>query len=163
MKSILGSRIRERRRSLKITQADLANRLEISASYLNLIEHNKRNIAGGLLVKVAEQLNLNSEELDGAQERRLLSELEGISNIPSISTINIDTQTAGELIGRYPEWSKVIATLVKSEQDAIESARSLADRLTHDSFINESIHRMLSSAASIRSAIEILYETTPGI
>ena len=45
-RTILGTRIRERRRSIGITQAELARRIGISASYLNLIEHNKRGIAG---------------------------------------------------------------------------------------------------------------------
>ena len=53
-KTILGARIRERRRTLKISQADLARRVGISASYLNLIEHNHRAIAGSLLRRTAD-------------------------------------------------------------------------------------------------------------
>ncbi|MGD8420382.1 MAG: helix-turn-helix transcriptional regulator, partial [Gammaproteobacteria bacterium] len=50
-RNILGPRIRERRRELGVTQADMARQVEISASYLNLIEHNKRDIGGALLRK----------------------------------------------------------------------------------------------------------------
>ena len=45
----VGQRIRKRRQQLALSQSRLAERVGISASYLNLIEHNKRSIAGKLL------------------------------------------------------------------------------------------------------------------
>ena len=74
-RSILGARIRQRRRELGITHADLARRIGISASYLNLIEWNKRQIAGPLLRKTADALDLELDELDDVAERRLLDAL----------------------------------------------------------------------------------------
>ena len=68
--AILGTRIRERRRRAGITQSNLAKKIGISASYLNLIEGNKRRIAGPMLVKIADALDAEVEELDGASERR---------------------------------------------------------------------------------------------
>ena len=62
--SIVGTRIRQRRRELGIAQARLAQTVGISPSYLNLIEWNKRNIAGALLRRVSEALNLPPDELD---------------------------------------------------------------------------------------------------
>ncbi|MGA1234498.1 MAG: helix-turn-helix domain-containing protein, partial [Lutimaribacter sp.] len=40
---LTGTRIREKRIAKRVRQADLALRVGISASYLNLIEHNKLN------------------------------------------------------------------------------------------------------------------------
>ena len=54
-RSLIGPRIRDRRRQLGITQAGLAARVDISASYLNLIEGNKRNIGGALLRRIADE------------------------------------------------------------------------------------------------------------
>ena len=48
--TLTGSRIRERRQVLRMKQSDLASHAGISASYLNLIEHNRRRIGGKLLV-----------------------------------------------------------------------------------------------------------------
>ncbi len=158
MKTILGPRIRERRRQLKISQAELARQVGISASYQNLIEHNKRAISGKLLVRTAEALDLQIEALDGATEHRLLSTLEEIAHIPRIATIGVEGKNSGELIGRYPGWARAIAALARSEHKATETARALADRLTHDAFLGESVHRMLTSIASIRSADEILVD-----
>ena len=76
-RTIIGFRIRERRRQMGVTQSELARRIGISPSYLNLIEGNKRGIAGPLLRKTAEELHVRMEELDGAAERRLVETLEG--------------------------------------------------------------------------------------
>ena len=158
MKPILGYRIRERRRQLKISQADLAKRVGISASYQNLIEHNKRSVGGSLLLRIAEELKIQIEELSEASEHRLLSTLEEIAQSRDIAALGVDEKKVDEFIGRYPGWARAIATLARSENEANETARALADRLTHDSFLGETVHRMLSSIASVRSAGEILLD-----
>jgi transcriptional regulator with XRE-family HTH domain len=66
LRPLIGPKIRERRIALGITQSSLAHKLGISASYLNLIESNKRNIAGALLKRISDALNLSIESLDGA-------------------------------------------------------------------------------------------------
>ena len=58
--TLTGSRIRERRIILGLKQAELARRAEISASYLNLIEHNRRRIGGKLLLDIAEILGVEN-------------------------------------------------------------------------------------------------------
>lgn len=157
-RTILGARIRERRRSLGITQVDLARRIGISASYLNLIERNKRRIAGPLLRRTAESLNLRHDELDGAAERRLLGTLIEIAHMAEFDALGAEGEHAGELIGRYPGWARVLAALARSERAASDAARALADRLTHDPFLSGAVHRMLTRIASVRSAVEIITE-----
>ena len=48
----LGAKVRVLRRSQRMTQVELARRLGISPSYLNLIEHNRRSFTADLLVKM---------------------------------------------------------------------------------------------------------------
>lgn len=155
-KTILGTRIRERRRALGLTQAGLARRVGISASYMNLIERNRRGIAGGLLRRAAEALELRLEELDGAAEQRLLESLDEIAHAPEFRALGVEAGNAGELIGRYPGWARALAALAHSEREATAAARALSDRLTHDPFLGETVHRMLTRIAAIRSAAEIL-------
>ena len=63
-----GARLRERRIAVGLKQAELAEMVGISASYLNLIEHNRRRIAGKLLINLASALNLDAGILsEGAQ------------------------------------------------------------------------------------------------
>jgi len=155
-RDILGTRIRERRRGLGLTQAELARRIGISASYLNLIERNKRRIAGALLRRTATALDLGLEELDGAAERRLLETLDELAHLPDVAALGIEAESAGELIGRFPGWARTLAALARSEREATTAARAMADRLTHDPFLGETVHRMLSRIAAVRSASEIL-------
>ncbi|MEL6477942.1 MAG: short-chain fatty acyl-CoA regulator family protein [Pseudomonadota bacterium] len=158
VRSIVGTRIRERRRQIGLTQAALAERIGISASYLNLIEGNKRRIAGTLLRRTADALELSAEDLDGAAERRLAETLTEIGHLPALTQIGIEVDKIGEFIGRYPGWARAIAALVRSERDANRTARALADRMSHDPFLGETVHRMLSRVAAIRSASGILVE-----
>ncbi|MEO1493002.1 MAG: short-chain fatty acyl-CoA regulator family protein [Pseudomonadota bacterium] len=157
-RSIAGTRLRARRRQMGITQADLARTLGISASYLNLIEANKRRIGGQLLSRAAEELGLALDDLDGAAEQRLNEALVDIAQMPALSSLDIEHDRSGEFIGRFPGWARAMAALARSEQNAQRSARVLADRLSHDPFLGEAVHRMLSRIASIRSAAEIMTE-----
>jgi len=156
LSAIIGTRIRQRRRELGLTQAELARRVEISAPYLNLIEWNKRRVAGGLLKRVADALGLTMADLDDISERHLLETLNEISLAPVFKDLGAERDRISELIGRFPGWAKILASVSKSERDANARVASLSDRLTNDPFLNETVHRMLTRIASIRSASEIL-------
>ena len=141
-----------------VTQSELARRIGISPSYLNLIERNKRGIAGPLLRKIAEALNVGLEDIDGAAERRLVETLQDVAHVPSLRGLGIEVAGAGELVGQHPGWARAIAVLARLEHDATATARALADRLTHDPFLGETVHHMLSRISAIRSASEIISE-----
>ena len=155
-KTALGHRIRERRRQIGITQVELARRIGISGSYLNMIERNKRQIAGALLRRTADALALGPDELDGAAERRLVESLEEIAQLPALRGLEIEAGKAEELIARFPGWARALASLARSESIANQTARVLADRLTHDPILGEMVHRMLTCISAIRMAAEIL-------
>lgn len=156
LSAIIGTRIRQRRREIGITQAELARQVGISAPYLNLIEWNKRPIAGGLLRRTAEALGLPLSELDDASERQLFDTLNEISQISLFNDLGIERDRISELIGRFPGWARTLAAISKSERDANARVESLSDRLSNDPFLNETVHRMLTQIASVRSASEIL-------
>lgn len=154
--SILGTRIRQRRREVGLTQADLAKKIGISASYLNLIEWNKRPISGALLQKVAKALKLRFNEINNIAEMRLLETLSEIAHLPSLKSLAIEHEHISEFIGRFPGWAKAMASVVRSEHEAVSRIQVLSDRLSNNPFLNETLHRMLTRIAAIRSAVEIL-------
>lgn len=156
LSAIIGTRIRQRRREIGLTQAELARTIGISAPYLNLIEWNKRPIAGSLLRRTAEALGFSLAELDDASERQLFDTLAEISRIPAYEEMGAERDRISELIGRFPGWARALAALSKSNRDAHARVESLSDRLSNDPFLNETVHRMLTQIASVRSASEIL-------
>ena len=156
--SIVGARIRERRRALGITQAALAERVGISPSYLNLIERNRRGIAGKRLADIAEALGLRLADLDGQAERRLHDALGAVAADPRLAGLGIEAEAAGELLGRYPGWARAVAALARAEQESGEMLRALSDRMTHDPFLGETVHRMLTRIAPIRPPAQNIAE-----
>jgi len=154
--TLIGMRIRERRKSLKISQVDLAKRLDISPSYLNLIENNKRGIAGKLLSSVAAELNISLKQLDGSSDRHLLNELIEITADPSIQSLKLNAKSAAQLMGRDPEWAQAMVTIYRSLQDKNTAVMALSDRLNHDPFLSDAVHKMLSNIAALRSTSDIL-------
>jgi len=73
--SQIGGRIRRLRRQRRLNQADLAQALGISASYLNLIEHNRRKVTVPLLFSIAGYFGVEPGELVDGDEGRLVGDL----------------------------------------------------------------------------------------
>lgn len=71
----IGGKIRRLRRQRNMNQSDLASALGISASYLNLIEHNRRNVTVPLLLKIAGYFGLEITDLSESDEVRLANDL----------------------------------------------------------------------------------------
>ncbi|OYV40726.1 MAG: XRE family transcriptional regulator [Acidocella sp. 20-61-6] len=68
-KTPIGKTIRRLRLEQKFSQQGLAEKLGISTSYLNLVEHDQRNVTASLLFKLTEILQVDLAALSGAQER----------------------------------------------------------------------------------------------
>ncbi len=152
----IGSKIRERRKERGQTQVALAKEIGISASYLNLIEGNKRHIGGHLLQKLAAALDVELESLDGAVERRLAEHLQELTAEPLLRHLEIVPSSAFDLIGRHPKWARALVTTFRALQDQTALAAALADRLNHDPFLSDAVHDMLTNVTAIRSTAEIL-------
>ncbi len=155
-RSLIGARIRERRRASGMTQAKLAATLGVSASYLNLIELNKRNIGGGLLKRIAGALGMSLDELDGAAGRRLLDDLRALAADSRLADLTLDAARIDDLAGRHPGWARALVVLQRAVVDRDRAVAALSDRLSHDPFLGEMVHDVRSRVAAIRSSSEIL-------
>lgn len=74
-KIFAGPRVRRLRQSLQVSQAAMARTLEISPSYLNLVERNQRPLTAQLLLKLAETYQVDLRDFSGDGEARLAAEL----------------------------------------------------------------------------------------
>ncbi len=154
--SLVGPKIRDRRRALGVTQSGLSAALGISPSYLNLIEAGKRNVGGALLKRIAGALDLSIDELDGAAERRLLGDLAELAAEPLLASLRLDPATAGELAGRQPGWARALVALHRAWLERGRAVSALTDRLHQDPFLADAVHKLLTRASAIRSSAEIL-------
>ena len=155
--TLTGSRIRERRLILGMRQAELARAAGISASYLNLIEHNRRRIGGKLLVGIAQVLGVEPSMLSEGAEAALIASLREAAADSGVPVAELDR--ADEFAGRFPGWAEVLATSHRRIATLERTVQTLSDRLTHDPHLAASLHEVLSTAAAIRSTASILAET----
>ena len=102
MRAPIGIRISSRRKLMGISQAELARRAKISPSYLNLIEANKRDVGGTLLLRLAAELAIDIDELTGESEHRLIAELDEASADPVLAGSGFGNGDARDLVARHP-------------------------------------------------------------
>ncbi|MEM7519972.1 MAG: helix-turn-helix domain-containing protein [Pseudomonadota bacterium] len=155
--ALTGSRIRERRSMAKLKQAEMARMVGISASYLNLIEHNRRRIGGKLLLDIAEVLGVDAQLLTDGAEAALVATLKDAATVRGLAAQEIEL--ADEFAGRFPGWADVLAETRKQVADLERSVEALNDRLANDPYLADAMHELLSTAAAVRSTAAILAET----
>ncbi|MGV3651492.1 MAG: helix-turn-helix domain-containing protein [Devosia sp.] len=162
MRAPMGIRISSRRKGLGLSQAGLARTVGISASYLNLIEANKRQVGGALLQRIAAALDLDLDELTGEAEHRLLHEVVEAFAAPVLAGSGAGPEAARDLVATRPDIAQVVARLHRAHDAAMDSVASYADRLRADPLLSQLLHRILSGITAIRSGAEIL-ETVPDL
>ncbi|MEQ6247707.1 helix-turn-helix domain-containing protein [Sulfitobacter sp. HNIBRBA3233] len=149
-----GSRIRERRVMLSLKQAELARRIGISASYLNLIEHNRRKIGGKLLLSLADALDVEPQALTEGAEAALLGTLREAALAAHLPDADINRAEA--FAGRFPGWAEALAASQRRIAALERTVETMSDRMSHDPHLAASMHELLSTAAAVRSTAEIL-------
>ncbi|MEZ5911734.1 MAG: short-chain fatty acyl-CoA regulator family protein [Paracoccaceae bacterium] len=155
--SLTGTRIRERRVLTGMKQADLARAAGISASYLNLIEHNRRRVGSGLLQALAGVLGVSVEMLTEGAEAALLADLRAAAQANEAEQPEIDR--VEEFAGRFPGWARATAAMQRRLSAMERTVETLSDRMTHDPFLSASLHEVLSAVTAVRSTAGILAET----
>lgn len=155
--AMTGTRIRERRMMLGLRQSDLARRVEISPSYLNLIEHNRRRIGGKLLVDLAGALSVDISALTHGAEAEQLDQLSeaavaGAAAAPELERVE-------EFLGRFPGWARLVGLQQRQISHLQRQIDSMADRLSHDPALSGALHDVLSKVTAIQSTATILAET----
>lgn len=155
--ALTGTRIRERRTLLGLKQAELAREVAISPSYLNLIEHNRRRIAGKLLSEIARVLQVEVSALTQGAQAELLEQLS--QAVADMADAAAETDRMDEFAGRFPGWATMVQMQHRRMRDLEERIEALGDRLSHDSRLAAAMHEVLSKVTAIRSASSILIET----
>ena len=153
-RSLLGTRIRENRRSKKISQAALAKQAGISASYLNLIEHNRRGIGGKTLLALARVLEVDPRSfIEGADQALVGRVKQAAAMVPAIAC---EVDKTEEFIARFHGFARLIGRQFDRAKVQDETLQAVTDQMNSDPFFSEAMHLMLSNITTIKSTAEIL-------
>ena len=154
--ALTGSRLRAARVALGLRQADLAQRADISPSYLNLIEHNRRALTGPVLQRLADALGQPVAAFNDHINAPLLEDLRDAA-ARSITLPEVDRLQ--EFVARLPGWAQLTADLHAQKAVLDRSLAALNDRMTQDPHLTASLHEVVSAVSSVRATAAILVET----
>jgi len=162
----IGTRIRERRVMSGIRQTDLARQAGISPSYLNLIEHNRRRIAGKTLLTLAAALGVEPQVLTEGAAATLVAALREAAGKAEAAQPDAgpdapppEHDRIEEFAERFPGWAGLLSGLHRRTEEMERTIETLTDRLAHDPFLADSLHEVISAVTAIRSTASILAET----
>lgn len=157
LSALTGTKLRERRLAAGLRQADVAASAGISASYLNLIEHNRRKVGGAVLDRLAEVLGFDRAALARGSDVVLFEGLQTAMARDGGAAAELDR--VEEFVSQFPGWAGLLVSLDSRGQALERTVEALNDRMTHDPHLSQSLHEVLSSLSSVRATAAILAET----
>lgn len=131
-KTMLGHKVRRLRREHSLTQAEMAEQLEISPSYLNLIEHNHRPVSVGLLLRLGRAFDVDLQNFAEDTEVRLFTGLREVFADPVFEGHDINQQDIRELAGNSPMLGQSVIELYSAYRAARDDLIALGERMAGD-------------------------------
>lgn len=123
----MGVRLRRLREEYGISQVNLAKTLEISASYLNQIEHNQRPLTVPILLRINTQLGVDVQLFSDDEEAALIADVRDV-----LAETGVDAGSLAELrelAANMPGIARSIIELHRRNRVVSERADALAARL----------------------------------
>ncbi len=154
MKSLMGTRLRERRMAQGRRQGEVAGAAGISASYLNLIEHNRRAVAGDVLVRLTAVLGLDAVAFSEASDGAMVNDLRAAA-----AAVAADPDQLQAFLARFPNWAGAVLALAQRAAGLERAVGALNDRINHDPHLSATLHELLSAATAVRATADILNDT----
>jgi predicted transcriptional regulator/transcriptional regulator with XRE-family HTH domain len=112
MKSVqIGGKLRRIRQERRLTQSQMAAELGISASYLNLIESNRRPVTARVLLEIADKLKIEIGTLAAGDDERLTTDLMEALSDPVFEEHDVKVGDVRELVATLPSVGRVLLAL----------------------------------------------------
>jgi predicted transcriptional regulator/DNA-binding XRE family transcriptional regulator len=145
-KTYAGHAVRRIRRANGLTQNAMAQALDISASYLNLIERNQRPLTASLILRLAERYDFDPRSLTGTPPGGGVEAIRRRLSSPMFADLTIDRAQIEEWAAALPDAAEAFARAF----DALEAG-------TLDEAVGQSSQpslRQNDSIAAVRREIE---------
>lgn len=125
-RALIGRTVRRLRAERHLSQQALATTLGISASYLNLIEHDQRAVTASLLIKLAETLRIDLATLSGSDERQLEAGLREAFADQMLGAEAVPEAEIAAMAGSSPNAARAVLALYRAWRVAREDAGGIA-------------------------------------
>lgn len=156
LSALTGTKLRDLRLAQGLRQADVAQRAGISASYLNLIEHNRRKVTPEVIERLADAIGIDRAALAEGRNAALVEDLRSAA---ARGGSLAEVERVEDFIDRFPGWAGLLATLEARGLALERAVEALNDRMSHDPHLSASLHELLSSLSAVRATAAILAET----
>ncbi|MFW0887962.1 UNVERIFIED_CONTAM: short-chain fatty acyl-CoA regulator family protein [Pseudomonas sp. JL1] len=133
-KTFMGIRLRTLREQRGLTQAGMAEALQLSPSYLSQLEHDQRPLTVAVLLRLKQVFDMDVQLFSESDEMRLSAELrETLATLPGASNI-VDTEILA-LAQQMPAIGQALLQLHRRCQSAEERLGELA----HDAAVGSTV------------------------
>ena len=156
---MLGTRLRRLRNDRGMSQVKLADQLGISASYLNLIEHNRRTLTVPLLLRLSQILEVDPQVFSPQQENLLSGEMTETLQDPMFEDLHLSEADIGALVADAPELCQAVVKAYGAYRKSHDDLQMVSERLAQDPVISNAGYRLRMLLTSILSFSEILHDT----
>jgi len=126
----LGIRVKALRRGEKLTQKDMADRLDISPSYLNLIEHGRRPLSAALLIKLSRIFHVDLSTFTADDDGRTVDDLMEVFADPLFDHDALTSHDVREFAQHAPNVARAVLALYDALRAARESSVALSSQVT---------------------------------
>ena len=151
----LGRRIRSLRMRLGLSQVALAKRLGISASYLNLVESDRRPVTSSLLLELSRALDVDLRTLASGAGGELLAALEEAFSDPVFEDHPLTSADLQQFIESSPGMARAVLHLHQCYRSARGTLEALGERPRDDQREIGSVDRMRHSFEQLTEFIQL--------
>ena len=113
-KIIAGHKLRRLRSSLKLTQAEMANELGISASYFNLLENNARPMTVSILFRLGRTYDFDLRDFADDDSLRVTSVLKEVFAVQVFEDVAMSRRDIQLLANQHPNAAEALISLHRS-------------------------------------------------
>ena len=109
-KTFVGARVRQLRNERGFSQAALAQRLEISPSYLNQIEHDVRPLTVAVLLRITDVFGVDATFFAPQDDTRLVAELREVTMDRDLD-VTVDMSEVAAIVYSHPALARAMVNL----------------------------------------------------
>lgn len=142
----IGHKIKKERKALGYSQSDLSKKLNISASYLNLLESGQRRLTSLLLIKIGNELGLSPKDIVKQANKKILSDMRAAIKKELFNSFEITDQEINDFTTSNLKIAKAFISLsneyglLKKNKSQTTKKKSTLDSDKKQNAIDDNIH-----------------------